>query len=455
MVKENQNIEWKESWRDEYLKWICGFANAEGGKLFIGINDNGEVIGINNAIKLLDEIPNKVRNHLGLVVDVVLKNENGREYIEISTDSYPFPVSYKGQYHYRSGSTKQELHGAALDKFLLQKKGKRWDSVPVPYISVNDLHEPTFKLFRNKAIQSKRLSKEILIETNGQLLEKLHLLENNYLTRATILLFHSTPEKYITGAYIKIGYFETDENLLFQDVIEGNLFEQVEKAMDILLTKYLKAFIRYERIYRIEEYPFPEPALREALINAVVHKDYSSGNPIQISVYRDKIMFWNEGQLPENWTVEKLKQKHSSIPYNPDIATAFFRAGMIEAWGRGTLNILNECKKMALPEPCFIYDAPGFLVELTGKPENKENTLNNPIEKSSGKSSGKGSGKSVDRILEYIKSNNTTTIPELAEKINISTRAIEKHIDKLQKENLIMRIGGRKYGKWKIIEENE
>jgi len=80
LIKENQNIEWKESWRDEFLKWICGFANADGGKLFIGINDNGEVIGIDNATKLLDEIPNKVRNHLGHVIDVELKNEKGKEY---------------------------------------------------------------------------------------------------------------------------------------------------------------------------------------------------------------------------------------------------------------------------------------------------------------------------------------------------------------------------------------
>ena len=87
MIKENQNIEWKESWRDEYLKWICGFANADGGKLFIGINDKGEVIGIENAIKLLDEIPNKVRNLLGLVIDVELKVENGKEYLEITTDN--------------------------------------------------------------------------------------------------------------------------------------------------------------------------------------------------------------------------------------------------------------------------------------------------------------------------------------------------------------------------------
>ncbi|RCV62837.1 ATP-dependent DNA helicase RecG [Methanophagales archaeon] len=95
----------------------------------------------------------------------------------------------------------------------------------------------------------------------------------------------------------------------------------------------MRANISYDDLTRIEKYPFPRPALREALLNAVVHKDYSNGVPIQISVYDDKIVLWNDGQLPENWTIETLKQKHPSKPYNPDIANAFFRAGLIEAWG--------------------------------------------------------------------------------------------------------------------------
>ena len=447
-MQENQNIEWKENWRDEYLKWICGFANADGGKLFIGIDDSGIIVGIDNAKKLLDEIPNKVRNHLGVIVEIALYSEDDKQYLEISIEPYPFPVSYKGQYHIRSGSTKQELKGTALDKFLLRRQGKHWDSVPVPYVSVKDLELSVFELFRKKAIKNKRLGINILDETFEQLLEKLHLSENKYLTRASLLLFHSKPEKFVTGAYIKIGYFKTDENLLFQDVISGDLFSQVEKTMDLLLTKYLKATIRYERIYRVEEYAYPEPALREALINSVVHKDYSSGNPIQISVYDDKIMFWNEGQLPESWTVEKLKQKHSSIPYNPDIASTFFRAGMIEAWGRGTIKILEECKAKGLPEPTFEYDKPGFWIVFYDKANNQH--INPNIE-----SSVKGSVKSSVKILELIKVNNQITIPELAEKIRISTRAIEKQIDKLKKEKKLKRVGGRKHGNWKIIEKQE
>jgi ATP-dependent DNA helicase RecG len=129
---ENQHVEWKESWRDEYLKWLCGFANAQGGTLVIGKNDQGHVLGVANSQKLLEDIPNKVRDLLGILVDVHSRTEGEYTYLEIVVEAYPYPISYKGQYHYRSGSTKQELKGAALDRFLLRKQGKHWDGVPMP-----------------------------------------------------------------------------------------------------------------------------------------------------------------------------------------------------------------------------------------------------------------------------------------------------------------------------------
>ena len=122
-MAESQNIEYKLNWKDEYLKWICGFANAQGGTIFIGKEDDGKVVGLSNTKKLLEDIPNKVRDILGIVVDVNLFAENGKDYIEIKVTPHPYPVSYKGQYHYRSGSTKQELKGTALDRFMLQKQG--------------------------------------------------------------------------------------------------------------------------------------------------------------------------------------------------------------------------------------------------------------------------------------------------------------------------------------------
>ncbi len=363
-MSESQNVEYKSSWRDEYLKWICGFANSSGGSIFIGKDDTGEVVGITDAKKLMEDIPNKVKDTLGILVDVNLHKTDNGDFIEIAVEAYPYPVNYKGQYHYRSGSTKQELKGAALDKFLLQKKGKRWDGVPVTKVSVKELKQETFEFFRKRAFKSHRIEEDSLTDTNEHLIENLQLRENEFLKRAAILLFHPSPEKFVTGAYIKIGYFETDDDLKFQDEIHGNLLEQIEKTMDFLFTKYIKAEISYEGINRVEKYEYPKEAVREALLNAIAHRDYSGGVPIQISVYKDKIIFWNEGQLPENWTVKNLLEKHASRPYNPDIANALFRSGYIESWGRGTIKIIKECKQAGIPEPIFSYDSSDISVEF-------------------------------------------------------------------------------------------
>ncbi|MBX2948022.1 MAG: putative DNA binding domain-containing protein [Crocinitomicaceae bacterium] len=361
-MPETQNIEYKCTWRDEYLKWICGFANANGGKIYIGMDDSGKVVGIPDAKKLLEDIPNKVKDVLGIVVDVDLHNEVGGDYIEIRIDPYPNAVNYKGQYHYRSGSTKQELKGAALDKFLLQKTGKRWDSVPVPNVTPDELKAETFDFFRHRGIQSKRLDENSLKQTNLQLLENLKLVDGKYVKRAAVLLFHPDPEKFVTGAYIKIGYFEKDVDLIFQDEIHGNLFEQVEKTVDLLFTKYIKAIVSYQGIHRIETYEYPKEAVREALLNAVAHKDYGGSTPIQLRVYKDKIMLWNEGHLPDDWTLADLLESHSSRPYNPDIANAFFRGGYVESWGRGISKITELCVSEGLPKPEYRVKGSDFWV---------------------------------------------------------------------------------------------
>ncbi|KKX49177.1 helix-turn-helix domain-containing protein [Sphingobacterium sp. IITKGP-BTPF85] len=193
-MAESQNTEYKQSWRDEYLKWICGFANANGGTIFIGKDDEGKIVGVADAKKLLEDIPNKVRDVLGILVDVNLHETREGDYLEIIVEPYPNAVNYKGQYHYRSGSTKQEMKGATLDKFLLQKKGVRWDGAAVPRVAVGDLKKDTLVFFRNRGFKNKRLSEDTLTDDDEHLLENLKLIENGYLKRAAILLFHVDPE---------------------------------------------------------------------------------------------------------------------------------------------------------------------------------------------------------------------------------------------------------------------
>ncbi len=169
---EKQNIEFKESWRDEYLKWLCGFANAQGGTLYIGVNDKADVVGIENARKLLEDIPNKVRDALGIMVDVNLLEAGGKNYLQIQVEPYKNPVSYKGEFHYRSGSTKQELKGNALTTFLLKKMGLTWDSITEPRAKIEDLDHAAFELFRKKARKAGRLDEADINLSDTELLEK-------------------------------------------------------------------------------------------------------------------------------------------------------------------------------------------------------------------------------------------------------------------------------------------
>ena len=168
-----------------------------------------------------------------------------------------------------------------------------------------------------------------------------------------MLSFHPDPEQWFTGAFIKIAYFVDDANILYQDEVHGPLLVQVERAMEIIYTKYMKALIDYDGIARRETYFFPHDAFRELLLNALIHRDYMNTAPIQIQIFKDKIDIWNIGKMPGDMKLEDLFTKHRSEPRNPNIANVFFRCGYIESWGRGYFKIQELCNKVNanLPEP--------------------------------------------------------------------------------------------------------
>ncbi|MDA3915475.1 MAG: putative DNA binding domain-containing protein [Deltaproteobacteria bacterium] len=361
-MNESQNIEWKQSWHDDYLKWICGFANAKGGTLVIGKDDNGSVVGLKNFQKLMEDIPNKIINYLGIICDVNLKKKSGIQYIEIIVYPYGVPISYHGKYYFRSGSTTQVLQGAPLNEFLLSKAGKTWDDVIEPKATLEDIDKKAIEVFKKNAIRSSRLPQVENEKDTNQIFKNLRLLDDENLKRAAVLLFGKDPRKFFINAFIKIGRFgKSDDELLSQEVVEGNAFELADQTLDILDKKYFKKAISYNSLHRIETPEYPYDAIREVLLNAIVHRQYS-GAPIQISIYDDKLMVWNYGALPESITIDDLKHKHASHPRNPILADVFFKGGLIESWGRGTLKVIQECKVAELPEPEFKEMTGGLLV---------------------------------------------------------------------------------------------
>ena len=364
-MPENQYIEWKETWQDEYLKWISGFANAKGGSIFIGKTDNGEVVGLKNTKKLMDDLPNKIKNGLGIVCEVNLLKENSRDFIEIIVDPFSEPISYKGKFYLRSGSTNQLLNGTSLKEFLMKGLNIVWDEVAVSNVSMDDIDLKAIEYFREKAIVAGRLP-YLDENTNAKtILRKLDLINNDGgFTRAGLILFGNKPRSTEMTAYIKIGKFgESSTDLLVQDEIEGSAINLADEAIKALNAKYIPRPISYEGLHRVETPTYPYKAIREILFNALIHRVYEA-SPITIRVYDDRIRIWSFGDLPGQLSVDDLKREHNSILRNRLMANVFYKAGLIETWGRGTLTVMEECKKHGLLEPLIEENQGGIAITI-------------------------------------------------------------------------------------------
>lgn len=450
-MAENQNTEYKESWRDEFLKWVCGFANAQGGHIYIGVKDDGTVIGVSDSKKLLEDLPNKIRDTVGIMATVNLLREADKEYIDVHVTPSSYPVNYHGEYYLRSGGTNQQLRGSMLTQFLMDKTGYHWDAIPVDSIGVDDLDDESFKIFRRESLRRHRMSEEDINVSNEELLERLDLLADDKLKRAAVMLFYDRPGKIVTGCYVKIGKFGEGSDLQYQDTLEGSLFHIADRVIDLIYTKYLKAAITYEHDVRYETYPFPREGVREAVYNALVHNNFADSIPIQIRI-EDKAMYIsNNCILPKDWTAETLMQLHKSRPFNPAIAQVFYRAGYIEAWGRGIEKICEACRRYGTPNPEYTVLGDDITVKFTALPTPKTSSSKTPIRQDGGLGVGLDVGLGR-RILELIANNPSSSMSELAGTLSVTQRTIERNIRTLREQGMLERVGGKRYGHWEVRE---
>ncbi len=441
-MTEHQNIEYKRLWKDDYIKWVCGFANADGGKLYVGMDDNGEIIGIENYEELLEQLPNKFRDILGIYPQIKLLQEFNKYYIEIEIEQYSVPISYKGKYFLRSGSTLQELRGVSLNDFLLKKVGRSWEAELEQNVSIDDLDTDTIDKF--KSLARNRLPYVQSESNTTTLLEKLNLMSDGKLSRASILLFGRNVQHFFLQAQVKVGFFTSDSDIVSNDRIEGNLFQQVERVIEILETKYLLNTISYDGIYRKERLEIPAEALREAVINAIIHRTYLSNSSIQIKITGMTLEIMNENSPFNVIKVEDLKENHLSKPVNPLLADIFYKAGLIESWGRGTLKIIDECKKQGLKEPDFKLNENYFsVIFYRMKKDVVDGVVNNVVENVV--------ESRLKIILDLLNANNKLSAQELSAHFGISSRTIQRDLDKLKENGKLKRIGGGKGGYWEII----
>ena len=451
-AKECQNVEFKRIWKDEYMKWICGFANAQGAVLYLGVDDEKNLYGLPNAKRLLEDIPNKIATTMGLAVDVDLHEQDGLDYLEVTIAPSNVPVSYKGKYYYRTGSTLQELTGTALTDFLMRKLNTTWDAATVPSATIDDIDPQAVQYFLNAAIREGRINKSARDESTEQLLYRLHLLsrENGQLTLAALLLFGKDVEQWNMTASFRIGRFGNSQaDLITQDRIVCPLIEMPDKVIETLRSKYLISPIHYEGLYRKEPLEIPEEGLREMICNAVIHKDYT-GTFIQMKVFDNHITLWNGGNLPPNYTVEKLMEQHESHPRNRLIANVFYLAGFIEAWGRGYEKIREAFETEHLEIPMFEEVRGGVMATIK-----REKFINSQVQGNSDNkavpTTTKTTTKTTEKILNVIRENPKITRRQLAEMCGLTIDGIYWSIKQLRAKGIIRRVGPTNGGHWEIV----
>lgn len=222
--------------------------------------------------------------------------------------------------------------------------------------SIKDLSQDKMIWFVNRAKTERKFTFSSKANLND-LLKELILVENNILLNAALMLFGKNPQKYCPAAIIKCSHYygtEVTRPIPDQKIFEGDLFQQVESAVDFVMSKLNRTVGGRNQGATAEvKEEVPNEVIAEIIVNAVVHRDYNSAGSVQISIFSDRIEIMNPGKLPKQLKISDLNKKHLSIPVNPFLARPFYLAGYINQIGYGTVNVFKWCKNAHLPEPSF------------------------------------------------------------------------------------------------------
>lgn len=456
---ESQKIEYKRSWRDEYLGWICGFANAKGGTMYIGIDDDKSVCGVANPDRLMEDLPNKIRTHIGIVADVSLMKRSGKPVIRIVVPPSAFPVNYHGSYHYRTGSTRQVLTGDALTQFLFRKLHVAWDSSETP----NLLKARGYTFRRLKLRYEERANKPF----RAGLLVSLGLVSRKgILTNAGGLFADDCPvpqsRLFCTVWDGKDKGSDTREDREFH----GNVLELLDSAESFIKLNTSRRWIKRARD-RIDLRSYPERAVTEALVNAFVHRDYLIfGSEVHVDIFVDHMDITSPGGMPDGSFVQE--QNLLRIPSdrrNQVLADVMDQMQYMERKGSGFRKILdaysNEASNTDGQKPEFYSTEQSFVVSLPNLNYGRRDdgavsgTVNRCVGKPDGGVNGGVSGGvngGVNSLLEVIEKNPGLRANAIAQMVHIGLRTVERHLGTLVGNGKVEFRGAPKTGGYYLTE---
>lgn len=433
---ESESVEWKQSlgeWK-EIVVVTAAMATLHGGQICVGIEPTGRVCGVELGKGTLEDIANKIAQGTSpRVIPSISSIKRDRKTIVVVSvpESTPKPVYAFDRPYRRSGKTNQRLSQEEAMRLFMSSRGVTWDQSTLTDATVDEDIDPALVRRFLLAARSERRW-EVPDETAvDRVLRQLGLIQDGKLTVAAVLLFGRNPQRLLTQAMVRCARFKgsTEVHFLDMKVIQGSIIEQVEEVM-AFIKRNTRMSAEIRGLRREETWEYPLEGLREAVVNAICHRDYASPANVQIRIFDDRLEVWNPGELPEGMTVDDLRRPHESKPRNKLIANAFFLIKYIEQFGTGIQRILDGCRAQQLPDPHFEVRGHTFRSVFA------------PREAGIGEKGDAGRTDRQNRALDYIRQHGRITRAKYEEISGLPVHTAKRELARMLKAGLIVRRGG-------------
>ncbi len=361
---ESETLEFKTSLslKDEIGACVSAFSNTSGGVVLIGVTDKGGLTGVGIGVNTIENVASYIKRHTDpqIFPSIKVLEIDGKNIIAVEVDeSNDKPVFFKKYAHKRVGKSSQRMSSSEMRKLAHEDvPNLPWDAKICGDASLDDIDEKKVRWFLKEAKKQRGLDIEEDMPLEEALM-RLKLMKTDNLTNASVLLFGKDPQNFFIQSEVKCIRFKGTKvtaPMIDMKGIEGDLIDQVKEVEKFIFNHIsLTSWIEDLKIQRQEKWEYPPRAIREALVNSIVHRDYTSTSKVQIRIFDDRMEFWNPGRLPDGWDIETLKQEHESKPFNPSIAKSFFWIKYVEDVGTGTNKIIDWCVDWGLPAPEFEF----------------------------------------------------------------------------------------------------
>ena len=437
---ESEQIEFKPSLsqQDNIMATISAFSNTNGGVLIIGVSDRGEPLGMDIGKKTIENLANQIKQNTDPAIYPSIRIEEIQDkhvvVIEVN-ESAQKPALAFGKTYMRVGRSNQKVGYAQIKNLVHRSSQIYWDEKICDEANLADLDEEKVNWFLKEAKHRRGLDIDENTSVEEALL-RLKLLKDKKPTNGAVLLFAKHPQRFFLQSEVKCIRFKgmnVTGEMIDLRTVDGDVFNQlVESEKFIFNNIALSAWIEEGKLQRQERWEYPLDAIREALANAISHRDYESSSKVQVRIFDDRMEFWNPGKLPDGWTTETLKRMHESVPTNPAIAKQFFWVKFIEEVGTGTNKIIEKCIDWGLPEPEFKFTGTSLVVTLWKTKLTEEYLAALDLNERQRK------------VINYLKKNKRITSKEYMDLFSIAERTARRDLKLLVNEEILIQIGESK-----------